>query len=699
MEISKVIDTKCHLIQAAAYQMCSRYVRVDLVTSAPSHCSHQPVKEVPPQPRSPLPSTKTPQSPKSAATIQHVQVASSVVTTFSLMKTSEEEEKKNPSRMHFVRSLKQAGLTAVFTGQAKGDKMRSLPMEDTNLVDIDSLVPTHDEKGQPIPEWKRQVMVRKLQARFQDEEDQKFKDNGRKYGDTEGWRYSQAHNAILGPFGELLTEDDLLYLEKQIENVSMQKRCQAYEKELARLAEELRAILPAPIINITVNTQFRQHEVDSEVPLPVWCNRISGIVKSMSVLLNNHTDKEKNGKTPSIEPLSVHEHKIEKTNSFRGQKAKIEMEIQQLGVSVRNLRSNFETQMEGNFSLTGVFCNESHMPKKQGNKAKGGMDKPADDIAKQECHLRNGVDGIVEEGAKSKIADLGIDSKETLRENLSAIVETTTLRKERTVVLFLSHWKKSAYAISLRSRDKIDSNHQRESEGGKQKVQDLICDEPKPNKTMEKISTSHLFKQRITINKIICNWRNLISSVPLRRHCRSHHQRVTYSPEQFLPHAGRAPMDYNSLTLDLFMLGYFHILEQELPAEERKMRHLLCFEVFDHVAHFGWETVRDFHRAVLKDIEAGNREWKDGFEDIKAKFFGNTPSWSEPLPLPGKPHLPAMKEVPRVIVQTATPDEDNLMGGNMDIACFSNEEICKYVDRSFAFWKEKEAELFDLSSS
>ncbi|KAJ8356998.1 hypothetical protein SKAU_G00197920 [Synaphobranchus kaupii] len=99
-------------------------------------------------------------------------------------------------------------------GQSKWEERGSgivmLPTEEANLADIDSLVPTHDEKGQPIPEWKRQVMVRKLQARLQDEEDQRRKENGCKYMDMEGWRYSQVHNAILGPFGELLTEDDLV---------------------------------------------------------------------------------------------------------------------------------------------------------------------------------------------------------------------------------------------------------------------------------------------------------------------------------------------------------------------------------------------------------------------------------------------------------------------------------------------------------
>jgi hypothetical protein len=27
---------------------------------------------------------------------------------------------------------------------------------------------------------------------------------------------------------------------------------------------------------------------------------------------------------------------------------------------------------------------------------------------------------------------------------------------------------------------------------------------------------------------------------------------------------------------------------------------------------------------------------------------------------------------------------------------FSNEEIIRYIDRSFAFWKEKEGQLFDV---
>lgn len=176
---------------------------------------------------------------------------------------------------------------------------------------------------------------------------------------------------------------------------------------------------------------------------------------------------------------------------------------------------------------------------------------------------------------------------------------------------------------------------------------------------------------------------------------RLHRQKALYSPEQFLPRLDGVPVEYDNLTLDLFMLGYFHILELDLPVDERKMRHLLCFEVFDHVGSFPWEMVRDFHKAVIQDIEAGNREWKDGFEDIKVKFFGNTMSQPESSTETVKHSLPEVRQVPKVIVQTPTPDEGTLYTGT-DISSFSNEEICKYIDRSFAFWKEKEAEIFDF---
>uniref|UniRef100_A0A8C9AJ09 Espin n=1 Tax=Prolemur simus TaxID=1328070 RepID=A0A8C9AJ09_PROSS len=43
-------------------------------------------------------------------------------------------------------------------------------------LDVEALIPTHDEQGRSIPEWKRQVMVRKLQLKMQEEEEQRRKE-------------------------------------------------------------------------------------------------------------------------------------------------------------------------------------------------------------------------------------------------------------------------------------------------------------------------------------------------------------------------------------------------------------------------------------------------------------------------------------------------------------------------------------------
>ncbi|XP_064784527.1 espin-like protein [Oncorhynchus masou masou] len=663
--------------------------------------SSKPVKEVPPQPRYPTPplassSSLTPiYSPSmrnATGSMQHVQVASSVVGSFNLLKPPERDQTLF-SQMKPIKSLRQAGITAVFTGQnradSEGELLELIPIEEVILADIDSLVPTHDESGRPIAEWKRQVMVRQLKARLQDEEEQRMKDMANSYTEEDGWKYSQAHNAILGPFGELLTEDDLLYLERQIENVSMQKRCQAYELELARLTEELRAILPDPIANIAVNNEIlQQMDADGHLPLPVWCSRVSGIVKSMYQLLASLTSRDEEvvmevvgegeGETVGagiergmcrlqrVEMVSSFSHRLESQSYSKGRRERVEREIQQSGVSVRSLRSNFEGQIGGIYPFGG-FVNDSHRPVTRSQTPRGRVE--ASEIAVQTPNTALGCE------------------LELARHDIPTpirVMETTSLRKERIVVLFLSHWKKSAYAISVRARVRKEAAERAEA------VVDTIRN-----------STHSLFlfyRQKTAVDKMLNTWRSAkiqSSPVSLSQWCPT-----TYSPEHFLPNqVDGAPVAYDSLTLDLFMLGYFHILEQDLLAEERKMRHLLCFEVFDHVGCFPWETVRDFHKAILQEIQEGKRQWSDGFEDIKARFFGNAV-------VPGRSHpgvarecqYPDTRLVPKVIVQTATPEEEELLkcSSSTDFSCFSNDEICKYINRSFAFWKEKEAELFDF---
>ncbi|XP_031665534.1 espin-like protein [Oncorhynchus kisutch] len=692
-------------------------------------CPQQPVKEVPPQPRYPTPplassSSLTPiYSPlmrNATGSMQHVQVASSVVGSFNLLKPPERDQTLF-SQMKPIKSLRQAGITAVFTGQnradSEGELLELIPIEEVILADIDSLVPTHDESGRPIAEWKRQVMVRQLKARLQDEEEQRMKDMANSYTEADGWKYSQAHNAILGPFGELLTEDDLLYLERQIENVSMQKRCQAYELELARLTEELRAILPDPIANIAVNNEFlQQMDADGHLPLPVWCSRVSGIVKSMYQLLASLTSRDEEvvmevvgegeGGTVGagiergmcrlqrVEMVSSFSHRLESQSYSKGRRERVEREIQQSGVSVRSLRSNFEGQIGGIYPFGG-FVNDSHRPVTRSQTPRGRVE--ASEIAVQTPNTALGCE------------------LELARHDIPTpirVMETTSLRKERIVVLFLSHWKKSAYAISVRARvrkeaveraeavvDTIRNSTQSGTPHQTTTIQSGIQNWTTQMGTPHRTSSLFLFyRQKTAVDKMLNTWRSAkiqSSPVSLSQWCPT-----TYSPEHFLPiQVDGAPVAYDSLTLDLFMLGYFHILEQDLLAEERKMRHLLCFEVFDHVGCFPWETVRDFHKAILQEIQEGKRQWSDGFEDIKARFFGNAV-------VPGRSHpgvtrecqYPDTRLVPKVLVQTATPEEEELLkcSSGTDFSCFSNDEICKYINRSFAFWKEKEAELFDF---
>lgn len=315
-------------------------------------------------------------------------------------------------------------------------------------------------------------------------------ENGNRYAKV-SWRYSQAHNAILGPSGELLAEDDLIYLEQQIANVSMQRNCEGYELELARLAEELRHILPAPIVNITVNTQFRNFS--SQVPLPVWCGRISGIVKSMSLLMTNLTDQPY-CKMPNTDLITVFSQTPERQNSTRGRRERIEDEIHQFGVSVRTLKSNFETQnspLSDELEEADVLSSSTQLEPTESDKQPKFL-SPAPETDQN--------------------SDSGIDYDE----NVADVLETTSLRKERIVVLFLGHWKKSAYTVTLKSKDAAE----RKMSGGNPGMGDKSGSGRSVESAQSKMMNSslgHFFKQRSAVNKMLGNWRSMISSVPSRQ--------------------------------------------------------------------------------------------------------------------------------------------------------------------------------------
>uniref|UniRef100_A0A8B9IHZ4 Espin like n=1 Tax=Anser cygnoides TaxID=8845 RepID=A0A8B9IHZ4_ANSCY len=469
-------------------------------------------------------------------------------------------------------------------------------------VDVDTLVPTHDERGRAIPEWKRQVMVRRLRARLADEVEVCDQEPG-------AWRFSPSHEAVLGPFGELLTEGDLQQLEWAVESLRLRRRGEAYQGELQRLAQELRALLPSPLLSITVHSP----PPAPGQPLPLWCGRLAGVVGSLATLLAN---AEGARATPVPTPLPAPLPGASRTPA--GSLA--QREIRQCGVSVRSLRGAFE--------------------------------RPG------------GSGGESEPGAVEAASDSGISCEEALSDGSgSPVPESSGLRKERIVLLFLSHWKRSAggpnpWATACRALQA-----QRDAAGA-----------PRAEEGLSRVG--RLSRQRSAIQQLLGSWRDAAAHPPpppppTAGPC------TTLSPEQFVRRADGAPADYDSLTLDLFMLGYFRILEQDLAPEERRGRHLLCFEVFDHLGRHGWKAARAFHRAVTDEIAAGRRSWKDGFEDIKARYFGTTK---------GSAWLPGMARGSPLQPGARRPATGRS----------SNEEICRCIDRSFAFWKEKEAEIFSF---
>lgn len=295
-------------------------------------------------------------------------------------------------------------------------------------------------------------------------------------------------------------------------------------------------------------------------------------------------------------------------------------------------------------------------------------------------------------GDTEEASDSGISCEEAPSEaGAGQGPDPASLRKERIVMLFLSHWKRSAYTPALRTAACRTLAARR----GAGRAQAAAGAPPPPG---EGPRLSRLWQQRAIIAHLLGSWKAILAHVPARQLRRlSRRPRGLLSPEQFLPHVDGAPVPYGSLTLDLFMLGYFQLLECDLPAAERKMRHLLCFEVFEHLGAHGWAAARAFHKAVTDEVAAGRRAWTDGFEDIKARFFGSNrgPAWDAE---PGrKLGLTPLGPLPHATAPGGSPEPPAPRPGTgSQRGSFNSEDICGYIDRSFAFWKEKEAEMFSF---
>ncbi|XP_077008197.1 espin-like protein [Tamandua tetradactyla] len=510
---------------------------------------------------------------------------------------------------------------------------------------LEGLVPTWDECGRLLPEWKRQVMAWRLQVCLGSEGHPRTQDGGGGPGSAgqAAWLYSRAHRAVLGPFGELLTEDDLAALDRQIADLQLRRCCRDCRSELGRLAAELQALLPAPLAGATVRSHFpprapgpgtkegEEAAVAGVQALPVSC----GHVVRLALLLRGADGLARDEDTTPLRAAP------------RKPPSGPPPEVQECGVSVRTLCSNFERAVPP--------C----LPRAS---SPGPGRQPGDCRA---APLRGGGGrgpGPVDTGGSSA---LDLSRMDALPE---AGLDVTNLRKERVLTLFLGHWKASASGPAPGAT----TNRSLEAPRAPQPPSPPPRGDPR---------LGRLWQQRSTVAQLLGSWKSVLARVPARQLRRLRRQpHGLLSPEQFLPHVDGAPVPYGRLSLDLFLLGYFRLLECDLPPEERAARHRLCFEVFEQLDVHGWEAVRAFHKAVTDEVAAGRRAWTDGFGDIRARFFGAPQAWDSE---PGRRGDLGPLEPP-------PPGPSPRWGG------LSSEDVCGVIHRSFAFWKEKEAEMFDL---
>ncbi|XP_072831596.1 espin isoform X1 [Vicugna pacos] len=629
-------------------------------------------------------------------------------------------------------------------------------------LDVEALIPTHDEQGRPIPEWKRQVMVRKLQLKMQEEEEQRRKLMAASSCcyPREGWRYSREHNGILGPFGELMTEDDILRIEQQIENLQVLHKAQKLEARLVQLELELEQLLPisaalsAP--RFTVDPR-RMH--GRAASLPAWCSKISTLLKSMATLLAAlggrpaHLAELLAADTGQpLAPLSDAPWRpgplcLGRSHSLSWCREAVAREIFECGVSVQQLRATYERHAQGPAPARGPRRKLSLPAGAPGREPILEEDYVAAGPGKSiAAAAANGLPAAGEPlgvlgppeapGRQAALPELGQPARRpSFSTELCGVQDYIDMRKERIVYLFLEHWRKWTFRGPGRhAQVRLRRLLPRVVAAGARPGPEAADAPPPPAGDGPDERLLRLLKQRQVVGKLLGHWRSLLRRVPAPQPRGPGLAHGLYWPEHFLPPLdGGAPPRYDSLTLDLFMLGYFQLLEMGLTREERKFRHLLCYEMFDRLGSHPWELIRLFHRVVLEEVEAGRRDWSDGFEDLKRQFFGDTPEaqpaqeeeveeqeegteeerepteeaapaqrvdWPEeqpeasspaphPPPQPGEP--PPTSDPPSY----EAPVEDPLELVS-EMGEFSNEDICRYIDRSFSFWKEKEAELFDI---
>ncbi|KAM6435581.1 espin-like protein [Liasis olivaceus] len=561
-----------------------------------------------------------------------------------------------------------------------------------------------------------------------------------------------------------MTEDDILRIEKQIQNLQVVHKVQKVETQLEQLEKELQQLLPVSAAlakeHFTVNPKCMHGRAED---LPAWCNKISILLKSMSILLaalggkatslaemvTSEALAQKSEDAQAV-PLAAPTSKdgpgpMARSQSFSCTREEVEKEIMQWGVSVKNLKANYEVHVKAQLisaASSRVYKRKRSLPVGTAQFTLGREPILEEDyiMGLEPFSVLEDEEGspvqqshaplLCEEGpspfsrgdsfAEAMFSPDHMTRSLPVQTELSCVQDYIDMRKERIVYLFLEHWKRWTFTDSGRQvqpkrRAEILSPGLEEGHDACHRSA-LIAPGPKPNEDHQLL---YFMKQRQVVGKLLAHWRSIISQVPTRQIRRLSRTDIFYWPEHFLPHVSGSLVEYDSLTLDLFMLGYFQLLEMDMSREERKFRHLLCYEMFDHLGSHSWELIRQFHKVVMEEVEAGKRDWLDGFEDLKQRFFrdsllldhGTTPSVDVPAetqhPSPSLSHqessqsLISSTQEPKAIAEelavVPTPkSRKNSIQLISELGEFSNEDICCYIDRSFSFWKEKEGEMFNL---
>lgn len=687
-----------------------------------------------------------------------------------------------------------------------------------------------------------------------------------------------------------MTEDDLNRIEKQIENLQVMHKVSEVEKELEELERELHQLLPVSAALHQGHFSVNPKQVHGQAEdLPAWCSKISTLLKSMAILLATLGGKEidildlicPGYSQEEIRNVSAGQSDPAGSVAFIGRsqsfstREDVEKEIKQCGVSVKNLKANYEIQNQPQSvdnKANRVYKRKRSLPVVSESSYRPETIREDDASCSSAEVLQSHTNGdlpsveesflpLVEEPvivasrapqtyAPAEImaptnieqfnqvlsADPILKNDQLTRSlevqtDLSYVQECIEMRKERIVFLFLEHWRK--YTISESYRTKYADRRENHLDVGWEDYNQFSAQIGEEMQS-EDDKLLLFMKSKQVVGNLIGHWRTIMSQVPTRQIRRLSRAQMIYWPEHFLPHISGSPVSYESLTLDLFMLGYFQLLEMNMSRSERKFRHLLCYEMFDRLGSHKWEVIRQFHKEVMEEIERGKRDWADGFEDVKLKYFGdsddgggvmtaslrsmspdiltvqeslppppshppppppvrrastppNAPS-TAPAPTPPSSAPPAaldgvadsnqcveqrstqdslgkaqedvkateqmslneagvsngtssvqdsmqtlttetvqhtdakaatlqdttesagpdpVKDVPPVTVKIIQephvdkppprdePNEDSIKV-IYELKEFSNEEIIRYIDRSFAFWKEKEAELFDI---